>query len=188
MEDPVFWRASMSSDFGVVSVRSFQNSPANKQPIANEEAATAGGADDNVIGARINFLRRGLSSFTLSSVRPIPIDGVVKVVSVWVAGRNAPHTLTLILRDFDGRLRELPMGRLNFSGWKQMSVAIPSSIKQSDKNYTHRAGLSIEGFRVNFDLAETSGSYFIYMDDVRALVDTYAITEAKEADDPEDNW
>jgi hypothetical protein len=188
MEDPVFWFPQVSSDYGLVTIRSFPGSPAGKQPIEGEDEANAGGADEKVLGLRLNFFRRGMQDMVVKAVRPMPVEGIVKAVSVWVAGRNAPHTLYLQLRDYNGNLRELKMGTLDYTGWKQMSVAIPSSIKQQDDFYDDRAGLSIEGFRIAFNLPDTGGTYFIYFDDLRALTDLYPVTVGRDPDNPEDNW
>jgi hypothetical protein len=191
MEEPVFWQGRISSDFGIISLRALQASPAGKQPIA--DAANAAntvppGPDERVLGLRVNFHRRGATDMTFRSVRPLPVEGIVKAVSVWVAGRNAPHRLFLIVRDFNGNLRELEMGSLDFAGWRQMSVAIPPTIVQQDPFADDRAGMSIEGFRVAFSLADTAGSYFIYFDDLRALADLYPVSNGRQADNPADDW
>jgi len=185
MADPVFWVPRVSSDFGSLTMRAFPGGPANKPLIAGDDSDPA---DNRMLGIRVNFNRRGAPELTLRAVRPLAVEGIVRVVSVWVAGRNAPHTLFLQIRDFDGNLRELNMGDLNFTGWRQMSVAIPSSIRQQHRLNNHEAGISIVGFRVRFHLPDTGGAYFIYFNDLRALTDLSPLLDGRTADDPMDNW
>ncbi len=186
MSDPSYWQARMNSDDGRITLRSFEGGPSDRVPLEGDEndAETA----NRVLGARINFVRRSRSQFTIKPVRPFYVEGVTKVVSVWVAGRNAAHELQLVVRDFNGNRRVLSMGTLDFSGWKQMSVSIPENIVQTDTHYPDRAGMIIDGFIVRNNLVETSGTFFVYLDDLRALVDVFAVTTGRATDDPTDNW
>ena len=81
----------------------------------------------------------------------------------------------------------LPMGTLNFSGWKQLTVAVPPSIVQQDYHYTDRMGLQIIGFLVEPDMMEAYGTYYIYLDDLRAYTDLFA-DEYRDEDDMVDSW
>lgn len=183
-EDASFWQPQMMLDDGIVAVKSFEGGPEAKQPLEGDS-----GEDRKFVGARVKFNRRSISNFIIKPRQPLQLNnGIVKLVSVWVAGRNAPHELKLMVRDQTGNRRELSMGLLNFSGWKQMSVAIPSVVRQQDPRHGDRAGLTIEGFRVKCSLLDTYGSYYIYFDDLRALTDTYATTTGRDADDPQDDW
>ena len=183
------WNASISPDFGVITCRLFDGSPAMKEPVKGEEDAE----DTKVLGVKVEFFRRGVNSFYIRSARPIPIEGVTKTVSVWVTGRNQGHTLTLLVQDYYGHNFELYMGKLDFSGWKQLKVAIPPSpdgvhgIVQSDAYLGDRPGLRIVGFRVDCDPMLARGSYYLYFDDLRAVTDVYSLMNRDE-DDMDDNW
>ncbi len=186
------WRSSISPDEGVIKSRLFNGSPAGKQPIPEEEGLDI--PDEMVLGTRVDFYRRGHNSFSVTAVRPLPIEGIAKTVSVWVVGRNFNHTLKLLLKDYWGRDFELYMGKLNHSGWKLMTVAIPpqnpdgkNGIIQKDYHYGNRLGLKIVGFRVDCDPEDAYGSYFIYFDDLRAVADLYDL-QARDKDDMFDNW
>ncbi|MCX7656982.1 MAG: flagellar filament outer layer protein FlaA, partial [Treponemataceae bacterium] len=127
-------------------------------------------------------------------LRPIPIEGITKTISVWVVGRNYNHVLKVVLQDFFGREYELYMGRLNFQGWKKLTVAIPpqspdgkSGIVQRDYHYNSKMGLKIIGFKVECDPMEAYGSYYIYFDDLRAVTDLFA-EENRDPDDMVDTW
>ena len=186
------WVASMSPDEGVIRARLFNGSPAGKEPIPEEEGLEI--PDTKVLGVRVDFFRRGYNTFTVNTVKPLPIEGIAKVVNVWVVGRNYNHTLKLLLEDYWGTPFELYMGKLNHSGWKKMSVAIPpqnpdgrSGIIQKDYHYSTRMGLKIVGFRIECDPTDAYGSYYIYFDDLRAISDLYEL-DARDVDDMFDNW
>jgi hypothetical protein len=187
-----FWRASMSSDEGYVTSRLFRGSPAGKVPIPEEEGLNI--PDDHVLGVRVDFLRRGYNSFLVYPTRPIPIEGITKTISVWVAGRNFNHELYILIQDFFGRNYEFYVGRLNFMGWKRMTVAIPpqaddgfSGVVQRNYHYNNQAGIKIMGFRINCDPLESRGSYYIYFDDLRAVTDLFA-EHNRDPDDMIDGW
>ena len=187
MEDAGFWYGVFPADNGLIELRAFPGGPLDKEPIEDEEQFGLGEADENVVGAKVSFFRRGVIDFTLKPIRPLPIEGITKTISVWVAGRNTNHRLELLVSDHFGNHAVIPMGKLNFSGWKQMTVTIPPHIKQRDYHYNDRMGLSIEGFNVKCDIDETYGRYYIYFDDVRAVTDLFA-EESRDTDDMMDAW
>jgi len=107
-----YWVSSMSSDDGYVTTRLFNGAPAGKEVIIEEEGL--GIQDRYVLGTRVDFIHRGYSSATIYPIRPIPIEGITKTVSVWVVGRNYNHELILLIEDSMGKPFELSMGKLNF--------------------------------------------------------------------------
>ena len=145
-------------------------------------------------GVRVDYFHRGYNSFAISAVKPLPVEGIAKTLSVWVVGRNYNHTMKLILEDYWGSRFELYMGKLNFSGWKLMTVAIPpqnpdgkSGIIQKDYHYSTRMGLKVVGFKIECDPQDAFGSYYLYLDDMRVVTDLYEM-EARDSDDMYDNW
>lgn len=184
------WYVDMASDYGIASSRLFDGVPANKDPLPED---TANAQDSKVFGAKIEFYKRGVNTFYLYASRPIAIEGITKTVSFWVAGRNYNHSISLILRDFNGKEFELYVGTLNFSGWKKLSVAVPPSpdgrhgVIQSNPHYTELPGVRIVGFRVDCDPEEAYGTYYLYMDDLRAVSDLYTL-DLRDEDDMSDNW
>ncbi|MDR2418832.1 MAG: flagellar filament outer layer protein FlaA [Treponema sp.] len=191
-EQEGYWRASISSDNGFISSRLFKGSPAGKEPL--QEEADLDIPDEYVLGARVDFLRRGHTSFTLSPAYPIPIQGITKTISVWVAGRNYNHKLSILIQDYFGRTFELVMGTLNFQGWKKLTVAIPpqaedgrNGIVQRNYHYNNDLGIKVVGFRVDCDPAETFGTYYVYLDDLRAVTDLFS-EDSRDPDDMADAW
>jgi hypothetical protein len=97
------------------------------------------------------------------------------------------HMLTLIISDYFGNRAEITMGKLNFSGWKKMTVAVPPTIVQRDFHYGDRMGIKILGFKVETDPLEAYGTYYIYFDDLRAMTDLFA-ENSRDPDDIADVW
>ena len=186
-EDAGMWRAVMPRDFGVAAIRKIAGGPIDKEPIQAEVDAGIEEADDYVLGVKAYYYKRDLSYISIFPSRPIPIEGICKTISLWVVGRNYEHTLKIILRDFYGRIAELTIGKLNFSGWKKMTVAIPPSLAQADLHYNNNMGLQIEGFRIECDAKDTIGTYYIYMDDLRAYTDLFSENN-RDPDDIPDVW
>ncbi|GHV17882.1 flagellar filament protein FlaA [Spirochaetia bacterium] len=187
-----FWRAFMSSDTGYVTSRLFEGNPSGKEAIPEE--ADLNVPDRYVLGTRVDFLRRGHTSFTIYPERPIPIEGITKTLSVWVAGRNFNHTLSILIQDYFGREFELYMGKLNFQGWKKLTVAVPpqaddgrNGIVQRNYHYNSQMGIKVVGLRVDCDPMEAQGSYYVYFDDLRAVTDLFA-EDSRDPDDMSDAW
>ena len=183
------WNATISPDYGVISSRLFDGSPAAKEPVQGDEEAE----DTKVLGVKVEFFRRGVNSFFVRSARPIPIEGVTKTISLWVAGRNMDHELYVLVQDYYGNNFELFVGTLGFSGWKKMQVAVPPTpdgehgiIQQSAYDGV-RPGLRIVGFRVDCNPMLARGTYYLYLDDLRAVTDLYDI-ENRDEDDMHDDW
>ena len=183
------WNAHISPDNGFINSRLFDGSPLAKEPLKGEENVE----DSRVFGIRVDFFRRGINSFFIKSARPIPIEGVTKTVSVWVAGRNMDHQMYLLVQDYNGNNFELYLGSLGFSGWRKMSVAIPPTpdgehgIIQSSAYHGVKPGLRIVGFRIDCNPMLARGTYYMYIDDLRAVTDLYDL-ENRDEDDMNDDW
>lgn len=186
-EDAGFWYGMMPADEGIITVRRFEGSPLDKEPIAAEADHGIAEADKFVLGTKVSFYRRGVASFGIRPVRPIPIEGITKTISVWIAGRNTNHILNIMLEDHFGNTAVINMGKLNFSGWKKVTVSVPPNIIQRDYHYNNKMGIMITGFNVECDIDETYGNYYIYFDDLRAVTDVFA-EENRDIDDMNDSW
>ena len=185
------WNVHISPDYGVITSRLFEGSTAMKDPLKEDEGKE--NEDTQVLGVKVEFFKRGINSFYITSQRPIPIEGVTKTVSVWVCGRNMGHELYLLVEDYFGRNYELYMGSLGFSGWKKLTAVVPPSpdgehgIVQNSAYYGDKPGLRIIGFRVDCDPMLSRGAYYMYLDDLRCVTDLYDMQNHDE-DDMADNW
>jgi len=192
-----FWRSKMSPDEGYTTSRLFGGSKDPKGPKGKEvipEDEELGIKDNFVLGTRVDFLRRGHNTFYLYPLRPIPVPGITKTISVWVAGRNFNHEVTVLLQDFFGHDFEIKMGKVNFMGWKKLEVAVPPQaddgihgIVQRNYHYQNQMGIKITGFKIDCDPMESYGSYYIYFDDLRVWTDLFA-EENPDEDDMVDGW
>jgi hypothetical protein len=185
------WNVHMSPDNGVIAARLFKGAPAMKEPLPEDEGNED--LDTQVFGVRVDFFKRGINSFTIMAGRPLPVEGTVKTVSLWACGRNQSHDMYLLIQDYFGRNYEVYMGNLGFSGWKKLTAVIMPSpdgehgIVQSSAYYGDRPGFKILGFRVDCNPIQAKGSYYLYLDDLRAVTDLYDL-ENRDEDDMLDNW
>jgi hypothetical protein len=187
LEDAAFWKGEMALDDGIVTLRSLPGSPAAKKPAEGDVQNRINEQDTRVLGVRVDFYHRGVVSFAVHPTAPIPVAGLSKTISVWVAGRNFNHTLKVQLEDYFGRYMELTVGKLTFMGWKKLTVAVPPSITQTDYHFTYNDGIKITGFKVECDPLEAMGTYYLYFDDIRVVTDLFG-EERRDADDMTDGW
>lgn len=139
-----------------------------------------------ILGVKIQYFKSGYSWFSLKPPRMIRIPGLVKQISVQVAGRNYQHELSFVIRDFNGFQHTLPVGKLNFVGWKKLSMLVPASIPQNEY-HRYEAGIYFCGLRINCNPKETHGQYYAYFDDLMAETDLYTLLY-KDPEDPKDDW
>ncbi|MDR2509781.1 MAG: flagellar filament outer layer protein FlaA [Spirochaetaceae bacterium] len=191
-EQEGYWEVYISTDCGFSSGKLFTGAPQAKQPIPGEEELNI--TDDKVYGIKVDFLRRGHASIFVTATRPVPIEGISKTISVWVAGRNYNHRLSIMIMDSRGKYFELYMGRMNFQGWKKMTVSIPpqqangeNGVIQNDFHYSANSGVSVVGFKIDVDPMEAYGTYYAYFDDLRAVTDLFSENN-RDPDDPRDDW
>ena len=186
-EDAAFWGSSMPLDMGIAAIRRFEGGPAAKKPITGEKEANIQVPDKYVLGGKVMFFKRAANTVAFFPVRPLPIEGISKTVSVWVVGRNYNHILKAVIADYFNQRREITLGKLNFMGWKQLTAAIPPRIVQDEYHYAAQRGIKLLGLKIDFDMMESYGTYYIYFDDLRAVTDLFA--EAyRDKDDMTDGW
>jgi hypothetical protein len=186
-EDDGFWTGSMSRDDGFITLRKFESKGAlAKKPIQAEKDAKIDEPDDYVLGVKVEHLHRAVTSFSVIPSRPISMPGIVKTISVWVVGRNVNHQLFAMVNDQFGNTAKIPMGSLAFTGWRQLTGAVPPSIKQLNPRYEGRTGLTLQSFVIETDPAETYGLYYMYFDDLTVWTDLF-IENKRDPDDMNDS-
>ncbi|MEM9423682.1 MAG: flagellar filament outer layer protein FlaA [Spirochaetota bacterium] len=193
-EDEGFWKGYFSRDNGLIQTSTrISAGPESKAAIPGAEVEGEGSdsssnADDHILGVRIDFKRRAIGEAFVLPIRPVPIEGTVKAISVWAVGRNTSHVLKLVVRDRFGNRSELYMGKLNFLGWKKLTATVPPYLKQRDFHYSNMGtGLLIESFKIETSLEDSYGTFYVYFDDLRATTDLFGVN-VKDPDDPSDNW
>ncbi len=174
-------------DDGIVTLRSLPGSPAAKKPAEGDVLNRINEQDTRVLGVKVDFYHRGVVQFTVHPTAPIPVAGLSKTISVWIAGRNFNHTLKILIDDYFGRPMELTVGKLTFMGWKKLTVAVPPSITQTDYHFTYKDGIKITGFKIECDPLEAMGTYYLYFDDIRVVTDLFGEAR-RDSDDMTDGW
>ena len=186
-EDPGLWVGSMPLDEGLITLRGLPGHPANAKPIPDEQKLGIAGPDNTVLGAKVTFFKRGFNRFAIMAIHPLAVEGIVKTVSVWVVGRNTNHVLKLVVEDQEGHVADLSFGRLNFMGWKQLTVAVPPTLVQSNYRVSFISGINILGFVVDCNPLEDYGTFYVYFDDMTAVTDLFGLQQ-RSADDMSDAW
>jgi len=182
-EDADTWNAVMSVDQGII-----QSMKRSGRPMGVSEIDPSDGTkNEYVLGVKVSFNQRTYAKFTITPGRPIKIPGITKAITVWVCGRSFRHRLYANILDYKGSEMFLDMGTLDFAGWKQVSVVVPSSIEQHNYHNPDWRGISLTGFTVRTDPEESYGTYYLYFDELRAITDIYS-EEHRDEDDMEDGW
>jgi hypothetical protein len=78
----------------------------------------------------------------------LPLPGRVKMIDMWVWSGDFNYYLEAFVRDYRGIVYTIPMGDLNFAGWKNLRINIPDNIPQSKKYLPRREGLTLVKFRI----------------------------------------
>lgn len=78
----------------------------------------------------------------------LPLPGRVKMIDMWVWSGNFDYYLEAFVRDYRGVVYTIPMGNLNFIGWKNLRINIPESVPQAKKYLPKRQGLTLVKFRI----------------------------------------
>lgn len=105
--------------------------------------------------------------------RFIPIPGKCKSIDVWVAGRNYRYTLEIWIKDFNGFVYPLEMGKLDYPGWRNLSHNIPSYIPQEEKYLPKEKPLKFIKFVLRADPDERADKLYVYFDHMKVITDVY---------------
>ncbi len=187
-DDPTRWEAEMAIDRGVITSRRQFGGSKEKTPVRTEEQINGFNPTDNYIyGIRVDYFSRNNTNIYLRAVRPIYVPGIVKNISVWVAGRGKDHNLIVVLQDMKGNLKRFPLGKLNYRGWKKLEINIPVEVDQEGVQGVVN-GLYIKGFIIDTNFVDTVGRYYVYFDDIRAISDVIDEVYSAGGDDPSDGW
>jgi len=103
----------------------------------------------------------------------IPIPGKVKRMDLWVWGSNYNYTMDIFLRDYQGIDHVLHLGSLQFIGWRDLVVIVPTSIPQARRYIPQYQGLELTKLVIWTAQDEKVDDYYIYIDDLTILTDTY---------------
>ncbi|MCX7024816.1 MAG: hypothetical protein NT080_09375 [Spirochaetes bacterium] len=157
-EKPSGWTASCPADAAGIRIASALRPGAPIDLAANPRGETAvRNPQRNVLGVKAEFLDVRDYALLISPARPLPVPSI-RSLDAWVYGNNTDHVLWLRLGDAAGKpVGEAFWGRLDFMGWKKMTLVIPQEL----------AGipLAITGFVIRCDpLSLRKGTLYFYFD------------------------
>ncbi len=185
------WRAVSTCPIGDTKIRKIEGKPkpVNDSGQAVNETGDVGEfkdevTDDNgithknqyVLGVKTYFIDRGFDRVEVYPPNEYIIRGKAKEIKLWVLGRKFMHTLYVKLRDYRGNIHKIKMGRLDFWGWREISVIIPGWLPQSATYAVLDKNLHFVSFFVESDKFETPGSFYFYMDQFRVITDMSEFT------------
>lgn len=200
------WRAVATCPLGETKIRKIEGRPkvvdenGNVQvvPIDNENlglerVSDVQGKDENglphdvkyVLGVSTYFQDRGFDRVEVFPPNEYVIRGKAKEVKVWVLGRKFRHTLFVKLRDYRGKIHKLKIGRLDFWGWRELSVIVPGWLPQSTRYALLDKNLHFVSFFVESDPYEVPGTFYFYLDNFRIRTDMSEFTGDQSI---RDNW
>lgn len=195
-EDSEDWRASATSPLGDTKIRKIpgrpnrvnedgevEDVPESELELTDENGITH--EKEYVLGVKTYYKDRGFDRVEVFPPNEYIIRGKAKEIKVWVLGRKFRHTLYVKLRDYRGKIHKLKIGRLDFWGWKEMSVIIPGWLPQSASYAMMDKNLHFVSFFVESDRFEVPGTFYFYLDNFRVITDLSEFTG-----DPNirDNW
>lgn len=103
----------------------------------------------------------------------IPFRGIVSRIDMWVWGAGYNYQLEILVRDYQGRVHALSMGSLNYEGWRNLAVNVPTSVPQTSRYLSEDTSLKFVGFRIRTSPRERVDSFTVFFDQFRVLTDTY---------------
>ena len=139
-------------------------------------------ADDGtpyVFGAQVRFDKKGDNWFEIYPVSKetgenyeIPLLGQVSQIDFWAWGANYNYYLELLVRDANSVVHVLPATMMNFEGWKNIVIQIPTAIRQQSRLRSGPENLTFIGFRISSAASEFVDDFVIYLDQFRYTTNT----------------
>ncbi|PIE99016.1 MAG: hypothetical protein CR988_00420 [Treponema sp.] len=160
---------------GFPIVKTFDGMPRTLEvmyPDAKEEGSK------QYLGVQIKFNRMGDNYFDIYPVKDgkryeIPFKGIISRLDMWVWGADYLYSLEILVRDIEGRVHPLPVGWLNFKGWENLGIKIPTNIKQKSRYVGTSNKFSFVCFRIRTKPTEKVDNFYFFVDELKALTDVF---------------
>lgn len=170
------WRAFSTTPLGETKTRKTIQlgeirDALNPDLITEDEKKAFKDGTNNILGVKTFFKDRGFDRVEVRPPHEFKIKGVARQISMWVLGRKYRHTLYVKIRDFTGKLHKLRVGRLDFLGWRKMTVTIPGWVPQSPRYSLLDKNLQFVSLYVQSDVHEVGGEFYFYVDNLSLKVD-----------------
>lgn len=115
--------------------------------------------------------------------KKLTIDKFCKTISIWIYGKMFAGELSLLLKDANNQPHRLVFGKLDFLGWRKLTVKITPEIAQQDKYLSQKR--QIEILKIIYspgNLGRLPIWHYFYIDDITATV------REKYTDRQSDDW
>jgi hypothetical protein len=187
------WRAMATCPIGETKIRKIPGKPRPIDDNGNEVNYPDTITDENgithenkyVLGVKTYFMDRGFDRVEVFPPNEYIVRGKAKEIKVWALGRKFRHTLFVKLRDYKGAIHKIKIGRLDFWGWREMSVIVPGWLPQSPGYALLDKNLHFVSFYVESDIYEVPGTFYFYLDNFRVITDLSEFTGDTSI---RDNW
>jgi hypothetical protein len=133
------------------------------------------------LGVKVNG--KSGDSFQIFPAKPLEIKKYAQSISIWVYGKNFAGDLTIIVQDAANKTHRLYLGKMNFLGWKKITVNLDRKIKQQDAYLEQEKSLKI--LHIQYKPANRTIHpqwHYFYIDDITATV------RDKYKDSQSDDW
>ncbi len=104
---------------------------------------------------------------------PIPLPGRIQHMDMWVWGSNRSYYIEAQIRDHRGIVHTLHFGDINFRGWNNIKMYMPSYIPQEVSYVPQRQGLELVKLVLWTRPEERVDQFYIYLDDLKCFTDTF---------------
>jgi hypothetical protein len=107
----------------------------------------------------------------ITPAKKLIIDKHCKSISIWAYGKDLSGELSIMIQDSEGASHRLIMGRLNFQGWRELTVHLPKDVAQMDKYLNQKKQIEITKIMYNpGNTGRVPAWNYIYIDDITASV------------------
>jgi hypothetical protein len=103
----------------------------------------------------------------------LPIPGRAQSLDVWVWGSNYNYWLDIYLRDYQGVDHVLHLGSIQFAGWKNLKVEIPTAIPQARKYIPRYEGTEVTKLVLWTAPEEKVDDFYVFIDEISCLTDVF---------------
>lgn len=105
--------------------------------------------------------------------KPLDLPGRVGYIGLWAWGSNHKYYLELHLRDYRGVDHVVKMGDLNFFGWKNLRIGVPSIVPQAAQYVPRFRNMQITKFALWTRPQEKVDDFYFYLDHLKVLTNLF---------------
>jgi hypothetical protein len=135
------------------------------------------------LGIEAAFDRRGYNFLEIIPVteddegnvvpRGVPIPGRVEQMDMWIWGSNHDYYVEVQLQDYRGIVHTLKLGDINYRGWRNLRMLVPSWIPQGVRYVPSYRGLELVKIVLWTRPTEKVDGFFVYFDEIKVTTDVF---------------